>query len=504
MIEAVQAWGEQLVALHQRIGQHFHRAEPRRRALAYLQALLSPCERKNGWQLAETIGDATPDGVQRLLNAARWDADAVRDDLRSYVVEHLADPQAVLVLDETSFRKRGDKSVGVQEQYCGTTREIENCQVAVFLYYTTAQGGAFIDRALYLPKRWTRDRARRDEAGVPATVQFATKPELAVAMLERTFAAGVSAGWVTADSLYGHDRRLRTWLRQRHQRYVLAIQSTDRVPRDDFWSLSAKYVAGNFAETDWQRLSAGAGTKGPRWFDWVWRELPYATGGQDEQGWGEWLLVRRSVEDPTDLAYYVVFAPRARTTLAETVAMAGMRWQIEVGIETAKGECGLEDYEVRTWDAWHRHITLVLLAHAFLNVMRALSLQKGDRLWTKGSPSPFQRCAGWFGSCSGRDHRPVRRYWRGRDGGAGTSGGRSGATPGGARFPASDLLPCPNRPTLRMLLDDFAVDDLTHGDFLHPIAEWSAASDNTEGNPITLADHLLDSLLNVRTLPCSQ
>ena len=282
MIETVHAWGEQLVTLHQRIGRHFRRAEPRRRALAYLQALISPSERKNGWQLAETIGDATPDGVQRLLNAARWDA----DDLRAYVVEQLADSNAVLVIDETSFRKRGDKSVGVQEQYCGTTREIENCQVAVFLYYASEDSGAFIDRALYLPQNWTRDRTRRDEAGVPDTVQFATKPEIACAMLERTFAAGVRAQWVAADCLYGCDRRLRSWLKQRYQRYVLAIRSTDLVPRDSCWSLSAKYVAEDFANGEWQRLSAGAGTKGPRLFDWAWRELPYASDGRDEQGWG--------------------------------------------------------------------------------------------------------------------------------------------------------------------------------------------------------------------------
>ena len=315
MLETVQAWGKQLATLHQRIGQHFHRAEPRRRALAYLQALLSPCERKNGWQLAETIGDATPDGVQRLLHAARWDADAVRDDLRAYVVEHLGDLNAVLVIDETSFRKRGDKSVGVQQQYCGTTGELENCQVAVFLYYATADSGAFIDRTLYLPTSWTRDRERRTQAGVPETVQFATKPELALTMLDRSFAAGVTARWVTADTLYGCDSRLRNWLKQRYQRYVLAIRSTDLVPRDACWSLPAKYVAEEFSDEDWQRLSAGAGTKGPRCFEWAWRELPYATGGQDEQGWGEWLLVRRNIEDPTDLAYYLVFAPRAATTL---------------------------------------------------------------------------------------------------------------------------------------------------------------------------------------------
>ena len=300
----VQAWAHDLEALHTHISRHFHRAEPRRRALAYLQALLSPCERKNGWQLAEQMGDRTPDGVQRLLNAARWDADAVRNDLRTYVATHLADPSAVLIIDETSFIKRGTKSVGVQHQYCGTTGELENCQVGVFLAYASRQGTAFIDRALFLPKAWAASHERRAEAGVPDEVQFATKPHLARAMVDRAFDAGLVVGWVTADTLYGCDRRLRHGLEQRYQRYVLAIKSNELLPRDAFWSLNAKYVAEDFAAEDWHRLSAGAGTKGPRWFDWAWRELPYATGGQDAHGWGQWLLVRRSVADPTDLTYW--------------------------------------------------------------------------------------------------------------------------------------------------------------------------------------------------------
>lgn len=416
MLETVQQWGQALEVLHQHIGRHFYRAEPRRRALAYLQALLSPCERKNGWHLAETLGDTTPDGVQRLLNAARWDADAVRDDLRAYVVEQLADARAVLVIDETSFRKRGTKSVGVQEQYCGTTHEIENCQVAVFLYYATHERGAFLDRTLYLPQSWTQNGERRTEAGVPDSVRFATKPEIARTMLERTFTAGITAAWVTADALYGHDRRLRDWLKERHQRYVLAIRSTDMVPRDALWSLPAKYVAEDFSEDDWEHLSAGSGTKGPRMFDWAWRELPYGTADQDEQGWGEWLLVRSNGADPSDLAYYLVFAPRATTTLAEVVCVVGLRWDIEVGFETAKGECGLEDYEVRTWDAWHRHVTLVLLAHAFLVVMRVQSLQKKGCPWRTAYRLRSRKCAVSFGDYFGHINHAETLCWLGRDG----------------------------------------------------------------------------------------
>lgn len=297
--------------------------------------------------------------------------------------------------------------------------------MGVFLAYATTQGTAFIDRALFLPKAWAAQHGRRMEAGVPDEVRFATKPQLARAMVEQAFAAGLVAGWVTADTLYGCDRRLRQCLEQRYQRYVLAIKSNELLPRDAFWCLNAKYVAEDFATEDWQRLSAGAGTKGPRWFDWAWRELPYATGGQDAQGWGQWLLVRRNITDPTDLAYYLVFAPRAMTTLAQVVAVAGMRWQIEVSFEVAKGECGLGDYEVRSWDAWHRHITLVLLAHAFLVVMRAQLLQKGDHQQTRAFRLRCLRCADSSGTCSGRIRSPTPRFWHGPGGVGGTSGARS-------------------------------------------------------------------------------
>jgi len=370
MVEVAQSWKQSLEALHQRIGRHFRRVEPRRRALHYLHALLSPCARKNGWHIAEIVGDGTPDGMQRLLNAAQWDAHAVRDDLRAYVVEHLGDSDAVLIIDETGFLKQGTKSVGVQPQYSGTAGQVDNCQVGVFLAYASAKGSAFIDRALYLPRAWTRNQVRRMEAHVPADVTFATKPALAVAMLERAIAARVPFGWVTGDSVYGHDRRLRHCLEQHQQPYVLAVQSTTHLKQDAHWCRSARQLAAEVAPHEWQRHSAGAGTKGPRWYEWgcraVWWQPPSAAA----TAWGHWLLIRRSVHDSTDLRYFIVFARRADMSLATVCRVAGMRWHIESGFESAKGECGLDEYEVRTWDAWHRHITLALLAHAFLTVIR--------------------------------------------------------------------------------------------------------------------------------------
>jgi SRSO17 transposase len=374
VLDEVAAWGRGLGALHARIGARFRRAEPRRRALAYLRGLTSPVERKNGWQLAEQAGEATPDGMQRLLATADWDADVVRDDLRAYVVEQLGDPGAVFVIDETGFLKKGTKSVGVQRQYSGTAGRIENCQIGVFLAYASPQGRTFLDRELYLPKDWAADAARRDEAAVPEPVEFRTKPQLARAMLERALDAGVPAQWVTGDEVYGGDRRLRVWLEERQLPHVLAVKSTEPLWTRTTWrQVAAKTLAAGVPEEEWQRLSAGEGAKGPRLYDWARvpvRALP-------DPGWDYWLLVRRSLSDPTDLAYYVCFCP-ADTPLAQLVAVAGTRWAIEECFESAKGEVGLDHYEVRRWPGWYRHITLALLAHAYLTVTRA-GAEKGTR-----------------------------------------------------------------------------------------------------------------------------
>ena len=368
-LEEVTAWAVGLEAMHARIAAHFVRPEPRQRALVYLKGLLSPVERKNGWQLAEHAGERTPDGMQRLLASYQWDADLVRDDLRTYVVGQLPDPQAVLVLDETGFLKKGTKSVGVQRQYSGTAGRVENCQIGVFLAYANAAGRTFIDRELYLPLSWAEDVERRREAGVPADVPFATKPQLGQRMLARAWAAGVRVAWVTGDEVYGSDPDLRRWLEAQGQPYVLAVRANERVwisPGARVRQETAATVAATVARSHWQRLSAGDGAKGPRLYDWALKPLVAPV----DPAWGRWLLVRRSLSDPTDLAYYVVWAP-VGTPLAEMVRAAGSRWAIEESFETTKGEVGLDHYEVRSWTGWYRHITLALLAHAFLSVTRA-------------------------------------------------------------------------------------------------------------------------------------
>lgn len=384
MVETVRAWAEGLEDLHGRISRRFVRAEPRRRALAYLKGLVGSSERKNGWRLAEAMGDATPDGVQRLLNQARWSADLVRDDLREYVVEHLGDEESgVLVVDETGFLKKGEKSVGVQRQYSGTAGRVENCQIGVFLCYASEKGAAFLDRSLYLPKSWAADGERRREAGVPEGVEFRTKPELAEAMLERAFDTGVPASWVTADAVYGGARRLRMFLEERGQPFVLAVKKDEPL-----WALdglgpaqvSAREIAEGAAPEDFKRLSAGDGSKGPRLHAWALLPLFRLQLTEEERCWGHGLLVRRDPLDPEELAYYVVFAPREGTTFEELVRVAGTRWRIEECFEQAKGQFGLDEYEVRRWDAWHRHVTLSLLAHAFCAAVRSEEAEKGAPL----------------------------------------------------------------------------------------------------------------------------
>ncbi|MDQ3704533.1 MAG: IS701 family transposase [Chloroflexota bacterium] len=383
MLEKVAGWAAELERLHGRVGQRFARSEQRKRSLAYLKGLLSPVERKNGWQLAEHIGEGTPDGVQRLLNAADWDADAVLDDLRAYVVEHLGSNEAVLVLDETGFLKKGTKSVGVQRQYSGTAGRIENCQIGVFLCYASPQGGAaLLDRALYLPKEWAHDEQRRREASVPESVEFATKPALARAMVERALNAGVPCRWVTGDSVYGSDRRLRLFLEGCGVSFVLAVTGNEPLMVGlGEYDRPARMVE-SIAQDEWQRLSVGEGAKGPRLYDWAWKPLWRLQVTDEDRAQGHWLLVRRSLEKPADLAYYVVFAPRQGTTLESLARVAGTRWNIESCFESAKGECGLDQYEVRKWNAWHRHITLSMLAQAFLVATRS-----DERVEQKGAVS---------------------------------------------------------------------------------------------------------------------
>jgi len=377
------AWSAEFAVLLQRVGPRFGRVEPRRRAAAYLRGLLAPVERKNGWQLAEAMGDRTPNGVQEFLSRVRWDPDAVRDDLRAYVGQYLGDPGAVLVLDETGFLKKGAKSAGVQRQYSGTAGRIENCQVGVFLAYASRYSRALIDRALYLPEGWAKDDGRRAEAGIPDEVAFATKPKLGLAMLERAHTAGLPFAWVTADSVYGADHALRRWLQEHGLGYVLAVTRAQRLG----FSRVEERVAG-LPATSWQRLSAGDGAKGPRIYDWAY--LPY--GGDAAPGWENGLLIRRSIAQPNELAFYLTHAADG-TALADLVQVAGTRWAIEACFEAAKGEVGLDQYEVRSWTGWHRHVTLAMLAHAYLAVLRKVAV--GGRAHARsGSRAAPAHCPG--------------------------------------------------------------------------------------------------------------
>jgi SRSO17 transposase len=367
----IAAWQEELNALHDRIAPRFTRPEVRARAGRFLTGLLDPLERRNGWQLAEALGECSPDGVQRLLRTARWDAEAVRDDLRAYVVEHLGDPAAVLVIDETGFLKKGTKSVGVARQYSGTAGRIENCQIGVFLAYASARGHAFLDRALYLPKAWVEDGPRRRAAGVPDEVAFATKGELARVMLARAFAAEVPAAWVTGDEVYGNDGDLRRWLEGKQRPYVVAVARSHPLWHNGV-QVRVEALLAEVPQDSWQRLDVGAGSKGPRVYDWACAQLPYVT----EAGWAQWLLLRRSVTNPEEVAFYRAFGPE-QSTVADLARVAGMRWTIEESFQRAK-EVGLDQYEVRRWEGWYRHITLCLLAHAFLEVTRAAAGKRGE------------------------------------------------------------------------------------------------------------------------------
>jgi SRSO17 transposase len=383
------------------IGSRFVRPEPRARVRGYVRGLLASLERKNGWTVAEHAGAVSPDGMQRLLRTADWDVDGVRDDVRGYVLDGLGDPDeakaGVFVADDTGFIKKGRRSAGVQRQYTGTTGKIDNCQLGVFLAYATPRGHALIDRELYLPASWTEDPDRCAAAGIPAETEFATKPELAVRMLQRLHEAGRLRGWFTADEAFGQNPGLRDWLAENRVPYVLATRNDDLLTCPDGHREQAKVLAtlagvdadGKVDPTAWERRSLGYGAHGERIYDWTAIALD-STGLPD--GWGHWLLVRQQVEPTADQiaagktvperAYYRCAGP-AHTPLRELIRVAGTRWAIEECFQTAKNEAGLDHYQVRTWRAWYAHITLAMLAAGWLVVTRAAEhdrdrAEKGD------------------------------------------------------------------------------------------------------------------------------
>lgn len=372
-LQEVRGWSGEAETVAERIGGSFTRLEQRQHAARYLRGLLSRVERKNGWQLAEELGDETPTNLQHFIARAEWDADEVRNDLRAYVVECLGAADGVLIVDETGFLKKGVKSVGVKRQYCGTAGRIENCQIGVFLAYRSARGCAFVDRTLYLPREWSEDATRREETKVPPEVAFATKPQLARQMLARALDAEVPAAWVTADEVYGSDYNFRTFCEARGLNYVVAISSATHL----FLGGQRRAVGKHAAEIPpeaWRRLSCGAGAKGEREYDWAFVSWSHHEQETHARGW----LVRRSLTDPAELAFYFTYAPQG-TPLTKLVAVAGCRWAIEEGFEQAKQETGLDEYEVRSWVGWHRHVTLSLLAHATLAAIRARAAESPFR-----------------------------------------------------------------------------------------------------------------------------
>ena len=417
------ACAAEVETLAARLRRRFHRPEAATHAADYLRGLLAEVERKNGWQLAEAAGYGHPRGIQRVLDRYVWDADAVRDDLRSYLIEHLGDPAGVLVVDETGFAKQGRHSAGVARQYSGTLGKIGNCQIGVFLGYASSKGHVGLDRGLYLPKAWTDDRARCRAAGIPDAVPFQTKPQLARAMVERALDAGVPAAWVVADEVYGGDSQFRGPLEARGQAYVLAVRSNQPVSTWPPYGPPAQHTAASLAaaipSTAWDRRSCGEGAQGPRVYDWACVPVRPAL----RAGWVHAVLVRRHPERTDDLAFYLVYAP-ADTPLDEVVRAAGARWTIEDTFKQAKGQVGLAHYEVRSWRGWHRHITLALLALAALVVGAGQRGRVRPAAAASTSLSPSPRSAGCSSASCGPPPAPrpaSRRSWPGRAGAAAIS-----------------------------------------------------------------------------------
>ena len=380
--ETVERWDEQFANLWDRMAGCWGRRDLRCRAQAYVRGLLGAVQRKNSWQVAEHVGDTTPHGLQRLLGRARWDADKLRDEVRRYAVEHLLtkDEGGVLIVDETGFLKKGEKSAGVQRQYSGTAGRIENCQIGVFLALSGSRGRALIDRALYLPKDWGANKKRLREAGVPALTAFATKPQLAQSMIERALDAGLRPRWVLADEVYGSCGKTRRFLESRGQPYVLSVSRQQRL-WIDLKQKRVDRIAQDVPDDQWHRMSIAQGAKGPRVYDWAAGRFGVPT----QTGLIRWALIRRRVDDPSDRAYYLCAAP-PDATVHDLAIAAGQRWSIETCFETAKQEVGLDDYEVRSWVGWHRHVTLSLLALAFLAAIRAQATeptQKGGLIWSR-------------------------------------------------------------------------------------------------------------------------
>ena len=361
--DVMYAINQELVPIQEILQDSFSRIETKASAMSYFQGLISTVERKNSWQLAEQAGCENPYAFQYLLGRATWDVSRLRDSVRQYVVSFMPEEEGVLSIDETGFLKKGSKSAGVGRQYTGTAGRIENCQVGVFLSYATSQGRALIDRELYIPQDWFKDRLRCKEAGIPTTLEFKKKPELAQEMLQRAFDNRIKPAWVLGDEVYS-SYKLRAFLESYLQPYVLAVASNCSITIG-FEQYKANELLESTEAGAWQTISAGEGSKGQRYYQWARRII----NSDSPDGWERWLLIRRSIKDQYDVAFYIAFAPNIKS-LEDMAKAAGSRWTIEECFEMAKGEVGLDQYEVRSWVGWYRHITLAMFALAFLTKLR--------------------------------------------------------------------------------------------------------------------------------------
>jgi SRSO17 transposase len=390
-------WEKSFEAFHARFGGIFARSESRDQARKYLRGLLSEAERKNGWQVAEVVGDANPDKTQRLLYQAQWQADQARDELRRYVSEALGDAEGIGIVDETGFIKKGVKSAGVKRQYTGTAGKIDNSQVGTFLAYASGRGHTLIDRRLFLPEEWTKDIPRRTAAKVPKGVTFQTKPQQAREMLEQAWENGVPIKWVTGNELYGNASALRDAVASSGRLYVFAVscnaqvwtkrpcviaghmtkggrQTQPKLAESALQHRDVADVVAHWSAARWQRLAVHQGSKGPIEYDWSTARVVECVDSLP--GRDAWLLARRSISEPSDVAYYLSNAA-ADTPLQMMAHVASSRFKIEQCFEKAKGETGLDHYEVRYYHSWYRHVTLSMMAHAWLAVLRC---QAGDNL----------------------------------------------------------------------------------------------------------------------------
>jgi SRSO17 transposase len=404
--EEFPCWIESFTEFCARFDDLFARRETRLQARKYVRGLLAPLERKTTWQLAEGVQDDTPNRMQRLLYRAPWDAEAARDRLQQFIIERFGEAEGLGVLDETGIPKKGKASVGVAKQYCGAVGKLENCQVTTLLTYSSSRGHVFLDRRLFLPEDWCQDAKRRARAKVPAEVKFQTKPEQASQMLRHAWQMGVPMRWITGDSVYGDSPQLRQSIEQAGKWYVLAVTSVIRVwlerpavqepqeqtggrPRRKIRLAAGAPKAQTVAEviaqlpkSRWRRLSVGVGAKGPRLYDWV--RVRVVESYDDLPGPEVWLLARRSVSDPADIAYYLAYAPTS-VSLQTLAQVAGTRYTVEQCIEEAKGEVGFDQSEVRHFHSWYRHITLALMAHTWVAAQRAAHREKNAAGGTDGA-----------------------------------------------------------------------------------------------------------------------